>query len=214
MEYIEETALQKEPEITVLKVEPGKAPEEVTIPNTLEAMQQMVGGLIEIVYLDGVCLVCNEEGKLVGLEGNRRVGRDIISGTFFLAGDTDYGEFCSLTQEQLDQFSQRFAQPETFRPKEDEMEKIELKVSMEPERLDALRYFLQKQQKGSPQKELERALEELYETYVPADTRAYLDSKCRPVAARPRPKRPVRSAQAKSAAAPATAGQGQDGEQP
>ena len=42
------------------------------------------------------------------------------------------------------------------------MEKIELKVSMEPERLDALRYFLQKQQKGSPQKELERALEELY----------------------------------------------------
>ena len=94
------------------------------------------------------------------------------------------------------------------------MEKIELKVSMEPERLDALRYFLQKQQKGSPQKELERALEELYETYVPADTRAYLDSKRRPVAARPRPKRPARSAQTKSAAAPATAGQGQDGEQP
>ena len=100
MEYIEETALQKEPEITVLKVEPGKAPEEVTIPNTLEAMQQMVGGLIEIVYLDDICLVCNEEGKLMGLEGNRRVGRDIISGTFFLTGDTDYGEFCSLTQEQ------------------------------------------------------------------------------------------------------------------
>ena len=80
------------------------------------------------------------------------------------------------------------------------MEKIELKVSMEPERLDALRYFLQKQQKGSPQKELERALEELYETYVPADTRAYLDSRCRPAAARPRPKRPARSAQAKRAA--------------
>lgn len=118
MEYMEETALQKEPEITVLKVEPGKAPEEVTIPNTLEAMQEMVGGFIEIVYLDDVCLVCNEEGKLMGLEGNRRVGRDIISGTFFLAGDTDYGEFCSLTQEQLNQFSQRFAQPETFRPEE------------------------------------------------------------------------------------------------
>ena len=118
MEYMEETALPKEPEITVLKVEPGKEPEEVTIPNTLEAMQEMVGGFIEIVYLDDVCLVCNEEGKLMGLEGNRRVGRDIISGTFFLAGDTDYGEFCSLTQEQLDQFSQRFAQPETFRPVE------------------------------------------------------------------------------------------------
>lgn len=118
MEYMEEPALQKEPEITVLKVEPGKGPEEVTIQNTLEAMQEMVGGFIEIVYLDDVCLVCNEEGKLMGLEGNRRVGRDIISGTFFLAGDTDYGEFCSLTREQLDQFSQRFAQPETFHPEE------------------------------------------------------------------------------------------------
>ena len=77
MEYMEETALSKEPEITVLKVEPGKEPEEVTIPNTLEAMQEMVGGFIEIVYLDDVCLVCNEEGKLMGLEGNRRVGREI-----------------------------------------------------------------------------------------------------------------------------------------
>ncbi len=115
---MEEAALQKETEITVLKVEPGKAPEEVTIPNTLEAMQEMVGGFIEIVYLDDVCLVCNEEGKLMGLEGNRRVGYDIITGTFFLAGATDYGEFCSLTQEQLNQFSHRFAQPETFRPEE------------------------------------------------------------------------------------------------
>ena len=86
MEYMEETALPKEPEITVLKVEPGKEPEEVTIPNTLEAMQEMVGGFIEIVYLDDVCLVCNEEGKLMGLEGNRRVGRDIISGTFSWRG--------------------------------------------------------------------------------------------------------------------------------
>ena len=99
MEYMEETALKKEPEITVLKVEPGKAAD-------------------TRAYLDGVCLVCNEEGKLMGLAGNRRVGRDIISGTFFLAGDTDYGEFCSLTQKQLNQFSQRFAQPETFRPEE------------------------------------------------------------------------------------------------
>ena len=32
--------------IQVLKVEPGKAPEAVTIPNTLKAMQQMVGGYL------------------------------------------------------------------------------------------------------------------------------------------------------------------------
>ena len=48
------------------------------------------------------------------------------------------------------------------------MEKTELTVSMEPERLDALRYFLAAKNKRTPQKELQRALEELYE----AGTRA------------------------------------------
>ena len=100
----------KDPEITVLRVEPGKAPEPVTMTNTLEAMQQMVGGYIEIVCLDDACLI--------GLDGNRRVGDDIIAGTFFIAGDTGDGDLCSLTQEQLEHFSQRFAQPETFQPGE------------------------------------------------------------------------------------------------
>ena len=39
----------KEKEITVLKVEPGKSPETVTMPNTLDAMQKMVGGYIEVL---------------------------------------------------------------------------------------------------------------------------------------------------------------------
>ena len=69
----------KENKLTVLKVEPGKAPEEVTIPNTLDAMQHVVGGYIEVVYLEDACLVCNEEGKLIGLEGNRRVAQRVHS---------------------------------------------------------------------------------------------------------------------------------------
>ena len=75
------------------------------------------------------------------------------------------------------------------------MDKIELKVTMEPERLDALRYFLSEQEKSTPEKELQRGLDELYEKYVPADTRAYLDHKCKPSAARPRPRRPVKSSE-------------------
>lgn len=73
------------------------------------------------------------------------------------------------------------------------MDKIELKVTMEPERLDALRYFLSEQEKSTPEKELQRGLDELYEKYVPADTRAYLDHKCKPSAVRPKPRRPVKS---------------------
>ena len=39
--------------------------EETTIPNTLRALQEAVGGYIEAVTLDnGVVLICNEEGKI------------------------------------------------------------------------------------------------------------------------------------------------------
>lgn len=73
-------------EITVLKVEPGKPPELVSMANTLQAMQEMVGGFIEIVPLDDACLVCNDEGKINGMEGNRRLGGDIIAGLFLSPG--------------------------------------------------------------------------------------------------------------------------------
>ena len=76
------------------------------------------------------------------------------------------------------------------------MEKVELKVTMEPERLDALRYFLSTKEKSTPQKEWQRALDALYEKYVPAEMREYLDNKCKPVTSRPRRSvRPERSRQ-------------------
>ena len=66
-------------EIRVLRVRPGQAPEQIQIPNTLSAFQQEVGGWIETVSLgDGAILICNEEGKLTGMDGNRRLGNDII----------------------------------------------------------------------------------------------------------------------------------------
>ena len=38
-------------------------------------MQEAVGGLIEIIDLsETACVICNEEGKLNGLEGNRSLG--------------------------------------------------------------------------------------------------------------------------------------------
>lgn len=75
------------------------------------------------------------------------------------------------------------------------MDKIELKVTMEPERLDALRYFLSAKEKSTPEKELQCALDQLYEKYVPAEMREYLDSKCKPAVSRPRPRRSARANQ-------------------
>lgn len=107
-----------ENEITVLKVEPGKVPEQITIPNTLKAMRELVGGRIEVADYQGACLVCNAGGKVRKLEPNRRVGQDVIAGTFFVANHDLEGKLCSLSQEDLAHFQQRFAQPEALTEKD------------------------------------------------------------------------------------------------
>ena len=68
-------------ELTVLMVEPGKRPKVTKIKDDLDSLQKAVSigadyqGLIEFVSLrNGDCIMCNKEGKLIGLEGNRRLG--------------------------------------------------------------------------------------------------------------------------------------------
>ena len=103
----------------ILVVEPGKKPYESDIEDDYKEMQKIVGGLIEAVYPFDVenngtsaVLFCNEEGKLIGLEGNRHVGEHIIAGTFFIVGDSHDGDCCSLTDEQVTKYAEMFAEPE------------------------------------------------------------------------------------------------------
>ena len=57
----------KEKEIKVLRVKPHEHPEVCMLENSLEAMQEAVGGYIDIVGLDdNVCILLNDEGKLIG----------------------------------------------------------------------------------------------------------------------------------------------------
>ena len=111
--------MKAQTEIRVLKVEPDKYPEVITIKNELEDMQAIVGGWIEVCPIaEDVAIVCNEEGKINGLELNRPIYNangeiiDIIAGTFFVAGD-DYstGEFVSLTDEQIEKYTNQFKYP-------------------------------------------------------------------------------------------------------
>ena len=78
----------------ILKVEPGRFPFEKDMPDTLEAIQQEVEGLFQPVYMEeGVILCCNEEGKLIGMQPNRRILGDIICGPFFPGGRRWRGRF-------------------------------------------------------------------------------------------------------------------------
>lgn len=104
----------------VLMVEPGKKPYVSEIGNDLKSLQKAVGGLIEVVYLEeNVLIVCNEEGKCLGLEGNRRVDNgDIIAGAFLICGGNDEGDMISLTDEQIEKYSERFKELEFYTSEE------------------------------------------------------------------------------------------------
>lgn len=95
----------KEEKIKVLALLPMELPKEIDLDNTLEAMQKFVGGLIECITLSDtgseVTLVCNDEGKLLGLPLNRPLwdGADVLAGPGFLAGCDNEGNLTSLPAE-------------------------------------------------------------------------------------------------------------------
>ncbi len=74
------------------------------------------------------------------------------------------------------------------------MEKTEITLTFDSERLQALTIYL-KQENSSVQKRMEDALRQLYEEKVPEPVREYLDARTAPQ----RPKRPPRPSQPKSA---------------
>lgn len=111
----------KQREIRVLMVEPEAHPREITIHNDLDSLQKAVSigsdhqGLIEIIGIDDrVCIICNEEGKLIGLAGNRRVGNDIIAGVFYVVGEDGRGNLVSLPDDDMEKYRKQFWEPEFF----------------------------------------------------------------------------------------------------
>jgi hypothetical protein len=99
--------------IRVVIVEPGNEPKEKGISNTLEELQNIVGGYIEAIPLHNeigsdLNIVCNEEGKLLGLPLNRALDSDILCGTFIVV-KSDEDNFVSLTDDEVKNVKDRFA---------------------------------------------------------------------------------------------------------
>ena len=78
---------------TIVVKEVGKEPTKLNVRDgqlTLELLQRLVGGYIEVVHPDGfpqdVVLICNEEGKLRDLPFNFYLGDTPIVGNVVFCG--------------------------------------------------------------------------------------------------------------------------------
>ena len=107
--------------MTVLVVEPMKEPYVKEIDPGLHSLQAEVGGDIGATYpySDPVALVCNDEGKLIGLNLNRGLRDengeiyDIVAGTFLVVGLGEE-DFASLSPELIQKYTEQFKTPERF----------------------------------------------------------------------------------------------------
>ena len=105
----------------VLVIEPLKKPYTKEIDSGLESLQHEVGGYIQAVYpwAEMCAIVCDDEAKLKGKELNRALRDedgeiyDAVAGTFLIVGLSE-DNFTSLTDEQIQLFSEKFAVPEMF----------------------------------------------------------------------------------------------------
>ena len=98
----------------MLVIEPHKAPYEAVIPDKLESLQEAVGGYIEITYPfdDNAIVISNEESKLIGMNGNRRVNGQIYAGPMLISADDGSGELTDLADKQIEKYKDIFINPE------------------------------------------------------------------------------------------------------
>lgn len=104
--------------LTIIRIKPLCTPEVITIPDTLDALHQEVGGYIETVFISSTAvIIVNEEGKLQGLPPNRKFYGDILVGNILIVGRRGE-ELISLTPEQIAQYTNQFDTPEHIDPSE------------------------------------------------------------------------------------------------
>ena len=77
------------------------------ISNTLENLQRTVGGPIEVFRFARDCaIICNEEGKIRGLEPNCVCVGELFVGDIIVVG-IDGSEFCDVPEDALEMWRKR-----------------------------------------------------------------------------------------------------------
>lgn len=110
---LQQDTANKYEKIKVLVVEPNNKPFVAIIDNDLKASQAMVGGYIEAIPLsDTAEIIANEEGKILDLPANRRLGNDVIAGRFIIVGVDEGEHFKSLSQQDINKYTDQFQEIE------------------------------------------------------------------------------------------------------
>ena len=109
--------------IEVIWVQPMREAQVIEIDNDLASMQELVDGYIEeyMPFEDDAAIVCNGEGKLMGLPPNRAIYdqdghiQEVICGSFFIChAPIDSEEFESLPEDMKKKYMEKFKAPERF----------------------------------------------------------------------------------------------------
>lgn len=111
--------------IRMLMILPHHPPVETYVKDELADLQRAVSDHGEDSYIeytypfdDDCMLLGNEEAKLIGMEGNRRLGNGIYAGPIFVTRDDGEGGLCDLTDAQVQKYSEMFAKPHDISPEE------------------------------------------------------------------------------------------------
>ncbi len=123
--------MKKKDKLRILLKRVGHEPQIEFIDDTLEEKQRLVNGLIEVFTYplettEDALIVCNEEGKILGLPPNTLFDFDYIAGDYFVIGD-DYenGDFKSITDEQINEIKP-FMEKNSFKYKDDAIERFDM----------------------------------------------------------------------------------------
>ena len=106
--------------VTALMVKPGEKPCPTSIHDDTEYLNAMVSMGATLVCTAAVLPIEKNvvatyawEGVMAGLRGNRKIGKRIVAGTFYVVRVTN-GELCSLTEEDVAKYCYRFRKAGKF----------------------------------------------------------------------------------------------------
>ena len=99
----------------ILAVRTGELPEVIDIEHSLDAESEFVGGYIQTISLSSTAiLVCNDDGKVIGLKPNRVIPGDFIAGDFFIVGFDGRDDFCYISDSVVALYLEFFSSPNSY----------------------------------------------------------------------------------------------------